>query len=426
MRIGAGSILGSAVKRQQASKEYKYYIETERAIQKAAAQKIAAAIKRQQQPSPSILIQQSIPSPNVAATKIQSAIRKRQAKQELNKMQEIRDIQDIIVPSIQAAVRGRIARKKVQALQEEKKIKNAPATKIAKVIKGAIVRKSVKPIIERYKKEVKNIERDKYLETVKAEDRIAEERKLIAKNKIGIVGGLFTSKEEKEKKQKIISDAERAIKADELRLKNVEKQIQKKKEKVKEIFQQKLDSDIELKQLQEENLSYLLSSQYSQYKEKKQQQEIKQTYRRSFENDTIVFEDTNLNYIEKEKYVNWLNFEAQTNNLQLKHAIFLEAYRLVKLNYYKKQDLEEILKNIQIKTIISLLNASKLKKREIYLRPLSEILPTDYTTATNVLLSNISKEVEDIRKTLLNKYIDKVNERRAKNDKIKEIGRAHV
>jgi trichohyalin len=248
MRIGAGSILGASLKRQQASREYKYNIQTERAIQKAAGQKIAAAIKRQ--------TQKSIPTPDTpitvnvgnvgnvgnAATKIQTAVRKRQAKQKVSEMLDTRDIQNIIIPSIQSAVRGRIARKKVQVLREGKRIKNAPAIKIAKVIKGAAVRKTIKPIIENLKKEVKNIEKDKLLETAKVEDRINYEKKLIAANKVGLVGGLFASNEDKTKKQQIIDDAERAIKAEQLRLKNIEKQAQRQIIKKRETAQKQLEA----------------------------------------------------------------------------------------------------------------------------------------------------------------------------------------
>ena len=232
MKIGAGSILGASVKRQKASQDYKYNIQTERAIQKAAGQKIAAVIKRKTQLPPSTLL------PEKAATKIQTAIRKKQATKKVKEMLNTQDIQNIIVPSIQTAVRGRIARKKLQALREEKILLNAPGTKIAKVIKGASIRKSVKPLIDTYKKNISKIEKDKLIETTKVQDNIAYERAIISKNKVGVIGGLFTSKEDKDKKTQIINDAEKAIKVEEMALKNFEKKLDNKKKKEKEIFQQ--------------------------------------------------------------------------------------------------------------------------------------------------------------------------------------------
>ena len=265
MKIGAGSILGASVKRQKASQDYKYNIQTERAIQKAAGQKIAAVIKRKTQLPPSTLL------PEKAATKIQTAIRKKQATKKVKEMLNTQDIQNIIVPSIQTAVRGRIARKKLQALREEKILLNAPGTKIAKVIKGASIRKSVKPLIDTYKKNISKIEKDKLIETTKVQDNIAYERAIISKNKVGVIGGLFTSKEDKDKKTQIINDAEKAIKVEEMALKNFEKKLDNKKKKEKEIFQQKIDiqSNPTIKDLQQQKLGYLVLSQYDTYKENK-------------------------------------------------------------------------------------------------------------------------------------------------------------
>jgi hypothetical protein len=282
MRIGAGTILGASVKRQQASREYKYNIETERAIQKAAGQRIAAAIKRQQQPSPAVLIQKLPIDRTKAATKIQTAIRKQQAKRKVEDLIDTRDIQNIIVPAIQSAVRGRIARKKVQVLRAEKKIRDMPATKIAKTIKGAVVRKTIKPIIENFKKEVKDIERDKLLETTKAEDRIEYEKRIIATNKVGAVGGLFTSKEDKQKKQKIVSDAERAIKAEQLRLKNIEKKTQNKINREKKIAQKKIEArtDKDYNDIYKSQLNSAIVSTIQYTKERKIEKEKEQRKRK--------------------------------------------------------------------------------------------------------------------------------------------------
>lgn len=413
--MGAGMQIGATVKMSQQNKKYKYELETERALQKAAGQRIAATLKRQLQPSISSIVQN-----NTAATKIQTAFRNKKAKQIVNDMLVQKDIQNIIIPSIQSAVRGKIARKKVQQLKQEKQ-KDIPSSKIGKVIRGKVIRSKVKPLIENYKKEVKDIEKDKLLEIQKANDNIEYERSIIAKNKIGLVGSLFTDKQSKQYKEKIVDDANRNIKAEELRIKNIEKQTEKRKQRVKEVLQQKIEVDTETKQLLNERLGYLLLSQYTKYKNKP----IKTITETSFRNPDYI-----------NAYLLFLLDYSESKSLHsinYYQSVLLETYRIAKLidpniiynksfnfssyepNYYiylKKYDdrykysnyiyyFNDINRNI-INTFYNKYKDYRMEISEPLLKQIPKTITKD--TLINYLLTNITADVKKEQQKLLTRF----------------------
>jgi hypothetical protein len=167
-------------------------------------------------------------------------------------------------------------------LQEKQRLKNIAATNIQKVIKGVKVRKQVKnnTVINEYKQNLKDINRDEIIETEKIQEKIDYEQRIIDKNS-GTIGGIlnvFNSKE-KEKRKKAVSDAKNTIKIQEDKKKRLKQQLDEKKKKAQQLLQKRLiiirgESDVDVNKVKKEYVEKLEKI-YTDFRQRKKDKKTK-------------------------------------------------------------------------------------------------------------------------------------------------------
>ena len=171
----------------------------------------------------------------------------------------------------------RIKEELKQLDQQEKQKIGTAATKIQKVIKGFKVRKDISnnKAINEYKQEIKDLNRDKIIETEKIQDNIDYENKQIKQNS-GTMGGVLTmfNKNKQEKRKKAVEKAKNAIRIEEMKKKQLEDKIEKKKQKAKQLLQKRLtiiknDNDVDVEKIKKE-YAIKLENIYTDFQKRKE------------------------------------------------------------------------------------------------------------------------------------------------------------